>query len=665
MTIRLLATRPGAAPRNTLPWALFCLAALLLSATAHALPRDTPAEPGSGVFLMFDDQGREVPATLLSSDVNIDISGPVAQITLVQSFQNEGALFSEGRYVFPLPEQAAVTGMTLTVGERRIVGEIQPKQEAKRRYQQARRDGHRAGLVEQRHSNLFTTSVAHIAPGERVEVTLHYSQTVDVRGNDFRLRVPMTLTPRYQPEGGESLSGPFQSPDSGASPNMARVQVELDAGQSILPPDSGSHDLDVSGARGVYQLHPSEGLVPMDRDFLLHWRIANAEQSRGSLFVETVNGEHYALVMLTPPSRPAATRALPRETLFIIDTSGSMSGASIRQARASLLEALAHLRPGDRFNVIEFNSVHHALFEAPMPADEAHLQQARRFVAGLEASGGTEMLPALNTALTMPTDTEYLRQVMFITDGAVTNEDGIFSLIHRRLGSARLFTVGIGSSPNSHFMRKAAQFGRGTFTYIGNLQEVSKTMTALFEKLENPVIRDVQLTLPPGVEAEIWPRRIPDLYASEPLLLTLKLNRVPEYLTLTGLTPTPWEQTLQLPEGRQHPGIARLWARNKIEALNDRLALGESEEVIRPLLTDVALEHSLMSRYTSFVAIERIPSRPLDEPLIREDLANTLPDGLAWPATATGVDRLWRHAAVLALTGLLLILVFRRRHRRD
>ena len=397
----------------------------------------------------------------------------------------------------------------------------------------------------------------------------------------------------------------------------------------------------------------------MDRDLLLNWELEDTGEPLATSFYEQIDGEHYALLMVVPPETGHAT-TLPRETLFIIDSSGSMGGAPMRQAKASLQLALQRLKPGDRFNITDFDSQHTLLFDQPAMVTDASRQQAQSFVDSLQASGGTHMLPALSATLSQPTSDGYLRQVIFITDGAVGNENDIFRALHEQLGEARLFTVGIGSAPNSHFMTRAAQFGRGSFTYINDQNQVQQGMDTLFRRLESPLMRNLQVQLPDNVVAERWPQKLPDLYAGEPLLVAMKLSAPTDRVTVSGYSHQHWQQAVTLPVSSNHPGTASLWARRKIADLMDRITLGAPETDIAPQITQVALRHQLVSRYTSFIAVEETVSRPAYEPLLQDTVRNQAPHGTAWPSTATPAPLLWRLAGVLLIVTLLLWLRQRR-----
>ncbi len=326
------------------------------------------------------------------------------------------------------------------------------------------------------------------------------------------------------------------------------------------------------------------------------------------------------------------------------------------QAREALLLALDRLQPGDRFNVIEFNSGTRSLFAAPVAYDAETARRAQRFVAGLRARGGTEMLPALEIALAGERTASILRQVVFLTDGAVGNEDAILDLVSKRLGDRRLFTVGIGPAPNMFFMTKAAQFGRGTYTAIGDVREVKATMTALFRKLDSPALTDIDVAWPAG--ADVWPRVVPDLYAGEPVVVTAQFNAAAlggdGNVAVSGRRGDGTWNAL-LPAARTAPasGVGVLWARAGIDALMDAGRRGAPAEDIRTAVVDLALTHHLVSRYTSLVAVDVTPVRADGADLHKSVVRGNIPDGLtgfdALPQTATPAE-------LLLLAGALMLL---------
>jgi len=264
---------------------------------------------------------------------------------------------------------------------------------------------------------------------------------------------------------------------------------------------------------------------------ILHLRL-DLQASSGAVVIvlrEAVTGVSYGLLMVMPPQPQPTTgqkQGRDRELVLVLDVSGSMQGGSIRQARSAALQAISQLTINDSFNLIFFNNRSWRLFPAAVPANAQNIRLARSALINLQADGGTEMFPALEMALQAAPKGEGLRQVVFVTDGAVSNEKRLFSLIRNRLGNSRLFTVGIGSAPNSYFMRKAAQAGRGTFTYVSRPNEVDQKMNALMLSLNSPVLTDLKLSMT-AANLDILPAPLPDVYLGEPVYAYFKADRFP------------------------------------------------------------------------------------------------------------------------------------------
>ena len=641
----------------------------------------SPMDLEAGTLLLKMQAGFTT-ATRMNTDVTMNISGLVARVSVRQEFRNDGGDWTEGVYVFPLPDRAAVDRMRLHIGERFIEGEIREKEQARKEYERARNEGKKASLVEQERPNLFTTTVANIAPGERVVVEIEYLEDLRYDNGTFAIRFPMTLTPRYIP--GAPL------PDrqgSGWSPDTTRVSdaslvtppqvaasddhkisltASIDAGLPLEIVASRYHPVDVSEAQGRYTVSLANDAVPMDHDFELLWRPLPSAAPRAMVFRETIAGQpHYLLMVMPPDTAQDATVTMPRELIFVVDTSGSMHGNSIAQAKQALERALDDLGAGDRFNIIEFNSTTRALYHQSVAADAANLTHARRFVQGLDANGGTEMRPALRLALDSAGTESYLRQIVFITDGSVGNEDELYAMIETRLGDARLFTVGIGSAPNSWFMRKAAELGRGTFVVISALHEVGEKMDRLFDKLGHPQVTNIDVSWPGGAVTESFPEIVPDLYRGEPVTVRSRASgafQPGSAVRVRGDSAAgAWTTELPLDGDRDHSGVAALWARARIAALHDEERRGADSAVTRKAIVDTAISHHLVSKYTSLVAVDKTPARAAGDPLAREQVPNLLPYGqsmnaiFGFPATATNAAVLQRRGLVLLLAALLLL----------
>ena len=688
--VRILRRKPSSR------WlALLCIVLIgdPLSAQSVGVPGEdfAPGQMQAGSLLLKMRNGYVV-ATRMNTNIDATISGLVARVQVRQEFRNDGADWVEGVYVFPLPDAAAVNRLRMHIGERIIEGEIREKEQAKKDYTEAKASGKRASLVEQERANLFTASVANVGPGETVSVEIEYLETLQIDEGIFSIRFPLTLTPRYIP--GNPLQdrrGSGWSPDTSSVADASRItppvvtasndhkvnfHAELNAAVPLEYVASRYHPIKVDRQEERYAIGLSESAVPMDHDLEITWKPVPDSAPRAMMFAESINGEPHVLFMMLPPDESSMPQQqIPRDLIFIIDTSGSMHGTSLAQAKRALTMALDGLGPQDKFNIIQFNSVTSALFPGSVSATTNNIDVSRRYVAGLSANGGTEMRPALQLALSTPITGSHLRQIIFITDGSVGNEDELFTLIEGQLGSARLFTVGIGSAPNSLFMRKAAEAGRGTFTFISALHEVSERMGRLFRKLEQPQITDIEIEWPGSVVAEMYPEVVPDLYAGEPVFVRARLSdefRDSDLVMVSGNSPSgSWGAEMSMDISESSPGVGALWARARIADLMDRARRGADEEAVREALVETALAHHLVSKFTSLVAIDKTPARPQTAGLNSEQVPVLLPYGqsteaiFGFPATATGAGALLAHGLILIVLALLLLAVLGRRPRHE
>ena len=641
------------------------VAAVALASVAllFASQAEAAEAPRQGALLLRPrDAGEALSAPLLSTAVAFHVAGMVARARVVQTFSNPGEGWYEGVYVFPLPEKAAVDHLRLRVGERTIEGEIEERAAAQRVYAAARAQGQRTALLDQERPNIFTARVANIGPRETIVVELEYQETLRYRDGRFSLRFPMVVGPRYIPHGvvdAARIRPVVLRPREDRAPvNPVSIRVELDPGMPLGELSSPYHRVDVKALGGTRrEITLADGSTPAERDFVLRWAPRPEAAPQLAWFTEKKGGRYYALLMLLPTA-PAVRSRLAREVVFVLDTSGSMAGTSIRQAREALALALERLAPDDRFNVIEFNSYAQALFPSAREASPTQVRRAIAWVRGLEARGGTEMVPALELALGAGDAADGVRQVVFLTDGAVGNEERLFRLIRARLGDSRLFTVGIGSAPNGHFMRKAAELGRGTFTYIGRIEEVGEKMSALFAKLEAPVLKNIALRWPAAARAEAWPARIPDLYAGEPLVISAALERLEGELRVNGVRGGHvWEARVPLSAGRGSAGMGTLWARAKVASLIDSMREGESPDEVRTQVIALAMAHRLVTRYTSFVAVERTPARPAGAPLDLARIPVNLPAGWEYDKVFGELPQGATDSRFALLTGLLCLLL--------
>jgi len=641
-----------------------------------------PGDLNSGALLLRSTSpGKYVEAPKVATDVQIDVSGIISRVKVTQKFRNPGDGWIEGVYVFPLPEASAVDKLRMQIGNRFIEGKIRIREEARRIYEKALQEGRKASLVEQHRPNLFTNAVANIGPKEWVIVQIEYQQTIRRDSNEYRLRFPLVVAPRYNslpnspvgnvksPGNGRSapdlrpigksenrensigdnfnrfasqsqmvdsvpdrkiISPPVRHP-SLSKVNPVSIQVRLNAGFKLGDVTSHHHKVSVNKIDDQSALIGlSEGTIPADRDFELTWRPEDFVEPETKIFREELDGEHYVLVMLTPHRVPNVKQFPAREVIFVVDNSGSMAGKSMDQAKKSLAVALGRLKTGDRFNIIRFDNTHKLAFVSPVDVTSDNISAARRFIEGLSAEGGTDMLPALQAALhdEAPNDQTHLRQIVFLTNGAIGNETQLFSEILKHRGRSRIFTIGIGSAPNSHVMRRAAELGRGTFTHIGSSEQVMERMTSLFQKLERPALTDLSVSWSSKEGIDVWPNPVPDLYAGEPVILTAHLSKLAGHLRIEGtLDSKPWTRMLSLKSAIKAEGVAKLWARNKISSLEAQKNLTQASQIIDKNIQEIGLEFQLVTRKTSMVAEDVTPSRPDHEQMTNTDVEVNLPAG--------------------------------------
>lgn len=596
----------------------------------------------------------------VDTEFRSEVSGIVARSTVIQTFKNPTDDWLHGTYQFPLPEDAAVDILKMRIGKREIIGEIQRKQEARKRFAQAKRTGRRASLVEQQKPNMFTTNLANIGPGEEIEIEIQFQQRARFIEGEFRLRFPTTFIPRAMIPGVEDENdGAAIDGDGSIFSSPFSADIILNAGSELAYIDSPHYPLlseQVSGGSSefTYQLL-LETPQPGVRDLEINWRYLETAPQVLHYREASKDGE-YGLVMIMPGEAQQAPDT-SREVTFVIDTSSSMAGESIRQAKSALQLAVQSLDIKDRFNILEFNSEAYSIWDTPQLASDTNKSRALSFIQKLQARGGTDIFAALQLSLESQSnsDSSLLQQLVFVTDGAIGYEEQLLAEIEAQLGEARLFTVGIGSAPNSYFMVEAASVGRGSYTHISDIAQVSTRISALLQQLSSPSLIDLKVDF--GMEVEMFPARIPDLYHGEPLVLSYLAPQAISSLHVEGSRGNEqWRQSLTLDYWQEHQGVAKHWAQDKIRDLSKQKRLipagwKEDQDAIIQRITQVALEHQLVSPYTSLIAVEKYAARaPTSD---RASQAQRLQNEVlmaAMPNTAAGS----RQAFVLALLALVV-----------
>lgn len=662
--------------------ALFAVTAISLSSRAVAGPNAgaipaptspqaeranyTPTSTDGGLMLRSSDGkgvASSVPAVRLGTDIVADVSGQTARVTVTQAFRNTSEDWMEATYLYPLPENGAVDTLQMVVGDRIFSGKIKPKEEAKQIYEEAKANGQKAGLVEQHRPNMFRNSIANVGPGETVLVQIEFQAPIQQIKGDYSLRMPLVVGPRYVAgtanaggsltraallAGSSDILAPTADPDmvakAGGGLNPVSITVNLDPGFTAEAISSPYHAVNVAGKGERRTITLKDGAVPANRDFELRWSAGDTAPQLG-LFKQTHGTLDYVMATITPPSsEPTDAVVPPREMIFVIDNSGSMAGDSMPAARRSLLYALETLRPQDRFNIIRFDHTMDELFVGAVPATDENIAIGKSFTHGLEADGGTEMLPALRAALDecrtrdvvqaaecaveSTASGRSLRQIIFLTDGSLSNETDMMREIAQNRGRSRVFMVGIGSAPNNYLMSRMAEAGRGTFTNVGYGDEAEPQMQRLLDRLSKPIATNLTASVSGG-NLDLAPRDLPDLYAGEPLVLLGRTKNLAGTLTVSGtIAGKPWSQQIDLSEANQSDVVAKLWARRRIAEVEAERYSGEtSYERADASIEELGMDFHLVTSRTSLIAVDETPSRPDGARLMREELPLLLPAG--------------------------------------
>ncbi len=611
---------------------------------------DTPETPGA--LNVLGKEGVVGRCPLKHTDVKASLAGFVAQVEVTQQFHNPYPDKIEAVYTFPLSQNAAVDDMLMTVGTRTIRGTIKTREAARRVYQEAREAGYVASLLEQERPNIFTQSVANIMPGEEVTITIRYSETLKYEDGWFSFIFPTVVGPRYipgaptsaqppqppgtvQPEvpaGTGQPSGTGWAPDTDQVPDASRITppvtlpgtraghdisiaVEIDAGQPLQKVESVLHQVDTTTEGEVTLVRLRDQATIPNKDFILRYTTAGPEVGDAVLTHASSELGRFVTLVLQPPTRLRPEQITPKEMVFVMDTSGSMSGDPIEKSKQTMLHCLANLNDQDTFNVITFAGDTHILFPQPVPATDENRGKATAFLASRAGSGGTEMMKAIKAALAPSDAAGHVRIVVFMTDGYVGNDREIIGEIQRHT-NARVFSFGIGQSVNRFLLEGMARAGRGIADFVTLGEDGTKVADRFYERLRNPVLTDITVDWGRLPVQDTYPQRIPDLFSAQPVVVYGRYTgsgRGP--VTLKGMTAQgPFERTLMVdlpPEEPSHAVLAPQWARARVDHLMNasyvgRLNREQPAAEIEEAITDLGLRYNLVTQYTSFVAVEEM-----------------------------------------------------------
>jgi Ca-activated chloride channel family protein len=612
------------------------LCAPLLSTTALAVdtrPGGLPSgiDPGELKILSIDGKppSDALQLPLTHTDVQITVTGFVASATVTQDYTNPFDKPIEAVYTFPLPHKAAVDSMTMHVGDRIIRSLIKKRDEARQIYAQAKAAGQRTALLEQERPNIFTQSVGNIMPGDKISIEITYVDLLDYHDDGaFELVFPMVVGPRYIPGTPKGKSGGGFAPDTDRVPDASRItppvlkpnersghdialHVNLDAHLKIQGIHSISHSVDIteiSDTKNLIKLHQSD-TIP-NKDFILRYEVAGTAPEMAVIAHHNVEQGGYFTFMALPQQKIDTASTVPRDLIFILDTSGSMDGIPMEQSKQAMYKLMDGMRTTDRFNVVRFAGDTGTLWPEPRLKTEENVNAARNFVASLEGSGGTEMLKGINEALTQPADDARMRIAFLLTDGYVGNEEEILADIEKERRGARVFTLGVGSSVNRYLLDQAAVIGLGEAFYVRQDEDATDVINKIFKRVDRPNLAHIEINWRDLDVTDVTPNRIPDLWQGRPILVHGRYrNGGSTKITVKGILGTKeqiWELPVILPVNEpNNAAMATVWARAKVEELMlDRARSGRFEDKNVGAITELGLKHKIMTQWTSFVAVE-------------------------------------------------------------
>ena len=570
----------------------------------------------SPYFFVESDDFSTDQLPLMATSAEVNIAGVIADVHIIQIYKNEGKNPLEAKYIFPASTRAAVYKMQMTIGERTIIAKIAERAKARKEYEQAKADGKSASLLEQQRPNVFQMNVANIMPGDRIKVDLYYSEILVPSDKEYEFIYPTVVGPRYSNTlksdalpSDKWVQNPYLH-EGENPPYDFDLKVTLSAGMPIQEIVCTSHEVKVdykNKAEAYISLLPSEKNGG-NRDFVLKYRLAGDKLSSGLLLYQGKD-ENFFLTMMQPPNRIKQDQIPPREYIFIVDVSGSMHGFPLDISKKLLKDLIGKLRQKDSFNVILFAAGSRVMAEKSIPATEQNIAQAIHIIDSERGSGGTELLPALNKALSLPKTEGHSRSVIIVTDGYVHVEKEAFDIIRDNLGNANMFTFGIGSSVNRYLIEGMARAGMGESFVITNSNEANAKAAKFRKYIQSPVLTGIEVTFNGFKAYDIEPVAYPDVLAERPIIIFGKWRgQAKGEIVLRGYTGDNKKYISKLNVAAANSLITNaalryLWARFRIGLLSDYVKISGNDELIEEI-TSLGIKYTLLTDYTSFVAVD-------------------------------------------------------------
>lgn len=611
------------------------------------LPEDTRDEDKTlaPYFKVINENGAESGGTeelpLQSTNAEVKISGIIANVEVRQVYQNRGNETIEAVYVFPGSTRAAVHGLTLKVEDRVIEAELQEREKAKKIYEEAKSEGKTASLLEQHRPNVFQMNVANILPGDTVEAVLRYTEYIAPTDKVYEFSFPTVVGPRYagtkKTQGSQWVANPYLK-EGVSDPTTFDISVALDAGMPIQDLACDTHPTDIKfekDSRANISL-TGEKANAGNRDFILRYRLADREIQSG-LILHEGEDENFFLLTVQPPERVTPDQIPGREYIFVVDVSGSMNGFPLDTAKTLMQEIFSTLQDTDRFNILAFAGGSDVYSQRMVSATTKNRKDAITWMNSLRGNGGTELVSALERAISLPGDENMSRSVVVVTDGYVSFERDAFDLVEKNLGNANLFAFGIGSSVNRYLIEGMSRVGRGEPFIVTDHAFAKEKAIQLRDYIASPVLTNIEVDFDGFDAYDIEPAKAPDILADRPLTLFGKWQGDAKgtiRITGTGGDGEFAQDVVVQPESTDQPALPYLWARDRIAHLSDYKGPQNDDPDLKQQITNLGLTYGLLTEYTSFVAVDSKvrhagegPAKTVKQPL-------PLPKGV--PASAVG-----------------------------
>ena len=650
---------------------LVLIAIAIVSSTGFAQTQDDKTL--SPYFLVQGDPDLD-HLPLKDTRVDIAVSGVIADVKVLQTYRNEGSRPINASYIFPASTRAAVYAMRMRIGDQVVVAKIKEREEAKHEFDQAKQQGKSASLLEQERPNVFSMSLANIMPQDQIEIELRYTELLVPTDGIYEVVFPTVVGPRYssQPESSAPKNdGWVKSPylHQGTKPSSTlHISTRISAGVPIKDLSCASHKIFPQWQTpSIAQLtlddaDPFQG----NRDFVLHYRLAG-DQIASGLILYQGEDENFFLYMAQPPQRVTAEDIPAREYIFVVDVSGSMEGFPLNTSKQLLRDLIGKLRPSDLFNVVLFAGDSSVLSAKSLQANQENISTAIRLLEQQRGSGGTELLPAIKQAMSLPREANVSRSIVLVTDGYISGEEGVFDYIRDNLNQCNVFSFGIGTSVNRYLIEGVAKAGMGEPFIVTREAEAPAIAARFREYIQTPLLTEIQIRSVGFDTYDVHPAHFPDLLAQRPVILFGKWRGpVTGTFELQGKTGRGDYLTRLDVAGVQpdeaNGALRYLWARSRIAELSDYGSRNPAADKVKDI-TSLGLKYSLLTQYTSFIAVReevrnpgeaaRDVNQPLPLPLGVSDLAVSTESGsepeLVWLVTAT------------VLIGLFMIFRGRRR----